>query len=223
MLDDNASTPRRGFLARLSAAAAAASGLGIFTAARDAVAAEAPDEAWLRALTGKHKTAFDVETHKNGNALAQAKNFLDAWKREYDLAPPAVNLVMGVRGTGIPIVLDDALWAKYRLGEQYGITDPVTKQPAVRNPFIAANVQPNGLVTKEQTVEALVERGVTFLVCRNTLAGATRKLVAAGLGTTAQVRGALDGGIIPNVTVVPAMVIAFTQMQQRGVAYVYAG
>lgn len=221
MFDPNAATPRRGFLARLSAAAAAAGGLGFLAPGR--AAAAAPDEAWLRGLTGKHKTTFDVDTHKNGNALTQAKNFLDAWQREYDLAPPAVNLVFAVRGTGIPIVLADALWAKYKLGEQYGITDPVTGQPAVRNPFVAANVQPKGLVTKEQTVEALVARGVTFLVCRNTIAGATRKLVAAGMGTTEQVRGALDGGIIPNVTVVPAMVIAFTQMQERGVAYVYAG
>lgn len=223
MYDANTATPRRGFLAHLSAAAAAIGGLGLLTPFRELAAAAPPDEAWLRALTGKHRTAFDVETHRNGNALVQAKNFLDAWKSEYDLAPPAVNLVMGVRGTGIPIVLDDALWAAYRLGEQYGITDPVTGKPAVRNPFIAANVQPNGLVTRDQTVEALVARGATFLVCRNTLAGATRKLVAAGMGTPAQVRAALDGGIIPNVTVVPAMVIAFTRMSERGVAYVYAG
>lgn len=226
MFDSPVPTHRRGFLARLSAAAAA--GAGLLGSSRDAFAASArdarvPDDAWLRALTGKHKTAFDVDAHKNGNALAQGKNFLDAWKAEYQLEPPTVNLVMAVRGTGIPIVLNDALWAKYRIGEQYGIVDPVTREPAVRNPFIAANVQPRGLVTREQTVEALQARRVTFLVCRNTIAGATRKLVAAGLGTTEQVRGSIDGGIIPGVIVVPAMVIAFTQMQEHGVAYVYAG
>lgn len=225
MFDSNAPTHRRGFLARLSAAAA---GLGLLSVTSDASAADvssepSPDESWLRALTGKHKTAFDVDAHKNGNALAQAKSFLDAWKAEYQLEPPTVNLVMAVRGTGIPIVLNDALWARYRIGEQYGIVDPVTKEPAVRNPFIAANVQPRGLVTREQTVEALQARRVTFLVCRNTIAGATKRLVAAGFGTTEQVRGSIDGGIVPGVIVVPAMVIAFTQMQEHGVAYVYAG
>lgn len=217
--------PRRGFLVRLSAAAAG--GLGFLTSGRALNAAAridpGPDEAWLRALTGKHRTAFDVEAHKNGSALMQAKSLLDSWQAEHRLAPPAVNLVMAVRGTGVPIVLSDALWARFRLGEQYGVTEPGTGAPAVRNPFIAANVQPHGLVSRDQTVEALQARGATFLVCRNTLAGATRRLVAAGLGTTEEVRGALDGGIIPDVTVVPAMVIAFTQMQERGVAYVFAG
>ena len=225
MFDPHTPSPRRNFLARLSAALATTSGLGLLAPAREAEAAQAapPDEAWLRGLTGKHKTVFDVETHKNGNALIQGKNLLDAWKTEYHVEPPAVNLVLAVRGTGIPIVLNDAFWAKYRLGEQYGITDPVTKAPAVRNPFIAANAQGQGFVTAEQTVEALQARGVTFLVCRNTMAGATRKLVAAGMGTTAQVRASLDSAILPGVTVVPAMVVAFTQMQERGVAYVFAG
>jgi len=224
MFDVPARSPRRRFLARLSAlAAAGVSWPAAVRADETTVMKGTPDDTWLRALTGKHKTAFDVETHKNGNALQQGKSMLDAWKSEYQLEPPAVNLVMAVRGTGIAIVLTDALWAKYKLGEQYGIIDPVTKVAAVRNPFIVANVQPKGLVTKEQTVEALQARQVLFLVCRNTIGGATRKLVAAGMGTTEQVRSAIEGGILPNVTVVPAMVIAFTQMQERGVSYVYAG
>ncbi len=222
MFQSEYSTPRRSFLARLSAAAVAFTGLTLAAPAQLAHAAE-PDETWLRALTGKHKTVFDVETHKNGTALTQAKNLLDAWKNEYQVEPPLVNLVLAVRGTGIPIVLNDALWARYKLGEQYGIMDPSTKAPAMRNPFIAANLQPQGLVNAEQTVEALQERGVTFLVCRNTIAGATRKLVAAGLGTPVEVKAAIEGGIIGRVTTVPAMVVAFTRMQERGLAYVFAG
>lgn len=33
----------------------------------------------------------------------------------------------------------------------------------------------------------------------------------------------LRDGVLPGVLVVPAMVVAFTQMQERGIAYVYAG
>ncbi len=222
MFETETPSPRRGFLARLSAAAVAFSGLSIAAPATTVHAAD-PDDGWLRALSGTHKTAFDVETHKNGTALMQAKNLLDAWKNEYNVEPPKVNLVMSVRGTGIPIVLTDEVWAHYRIGEQYGIIDPVSKAPAVRNPFIAANQQPQGLIPPEQTVEALQNRGVTFLVCRNTIGGATRKLVAAGMGTADEVRATLTAGVIARVTIVPAMVVAFTQMQARGVAYVYAG
>lgn len=51
----------------------------------------------------------------------------------------------------------------------------------------------------------------------------TLSLIAAGMGTTEQVRDTLTAGMIPNVTIVPGMVIAFTEMHQRGVAYMYAG
>lgn len=120
-------------------------------------------------------------------------------------------------------MLRDEIWARYKLGEQYGIADPASKKPSIRNLYVNANVQPTGPVSAEQTIEALQRRGVMFLVCRNTIAGATRKLAAAGMGTPEQVRESLINGIVPGVIVVPAMVIAFTQMQQRGIAYVYAG
>ena len=230
MNDFNATTPRRSFMGRLAAMAASIAGVGMLGGAATLEASTmqplhlgGPDDVWLSKLTGKHKTTFDVDTHKNGGALVQGKNFLDAWRDSFGVPEQQINLVMAVRGTGIPIVLNDEVWAKYKLGEQYGITDPSTKALAVRNLFINANLQSSGPVTSEQTVEALQKRGVTFLVCRNTIAGATKKLVAAGLGTTAQVHDTLTSGMIPGVTIVPAMVVAFTEMQERGVAYVYAG
>lgn len=229
MIDLHVPTRRRGFVGRLAAVAASIAGVGALRVAPlgaetpRRTTAGGPDDVWLDKLKGKYRTTFDVETHKNGNALVQGKNFLDGWRDSFGVREQDVNLVMGVRGTGIPIVLRDEIWAKYKLGEQYGIMDPATRAPAVRNLYVHAHVQPNGPVNDEQTVEALQARGVIFLVCRNTIAGATKKLVAAGMGTTEQVRDTLTGGMIPDVTIVPGMVIAFTEMHQRGVAYVYAG
>ncbi|MGZ8458430.1 MAG: hypothetical protein ACXWZS_16435 [Gemmatirosa sp.] len=134
-----------------------------------------------------------------------------------------MNLVPGVRGTGLPLVLADALWSKYRLGERYEITDPSSRTASTRNLYTTANVQANGPVTAAQTVEALQRRGVLFLVCDNTLTGATRTLAAAGLGSPNAIRADLLAGILPGVVRVPAMVIAFSRMQERGVSYVYAG
>ena len=227
MIDLTNSTPRRGFLGRLATIAAPIVGYSLF-GARDLGAATphpegGPDMAWLDNLKGKHKTTFDADNHKNGAALVQAKNFLDAWQNSFGVPESEVNLIMAVRGTGIPLVLTDELWAKYKIGEQYGITDPATKAPSVRNLYIDANLQTNGPVNKDQTVEALRKRGVIFLICMNTIAGATKKLVAAGMGTSEQVHGSIMNGIIPGVIKVPAMVVAFTQMQERHVAYVYAG
>jgi hypothetical protein len=54
----------------------------------------------------------------------------------------------------------------------------------------------------------------------NTIAGATRKLVAAGLGGSDEIRAAIMGGLLPGVTTVPAMIVTLTQLQERGVKYI---
>ena len=218
------SVPRRGFLERLTAAALPLLALTVGPRpARAGAAGTTPDESWLRGLTGRHRTVFDVEAHKNGHALAQAKNFLDGWEQAYGVPRREVNLVLGVRGAGLPLVMADAVWAKYRLGDQYGVADPSRGAAAARNVFTAAHVQPDGPVTAEQTVEALQRRGVLFLLCNNTVTGGARRLAAAGLGSPDAIRDDILANVLPGVVVVPAMVIAFTRMQERGIGYVYAG
>jgi intracellular sulfur oxidation DsrE/DsrF family protein len=218
---------RRGFLARLATGAAAvAAGLSsprILAASTPVdtglVGTPAPGDDWMRALTGKHRTVFDLSAHKNGKPLAQAKNYLDAWRDAFHVPEHDVNLVIGIHGEGIPLVLTDALWARYRIGEQYEITEAATKVAAIRNVFAEANAVPDGPITREQSVEALQRRGVRFLICMNTIAGATKKLAAAGLGAPDDIRAALLGGLLPGVITVPAMVVALTQLQERGLKY----
>lgn len=225
MSDVNHPFPRRGFLGRVALLATPfvvgrASVLDGQASARAATGTQHLD--WLDRLTGKHKTVFDVETHRGGNALAQADSFLNAW-REAGVADSDVTLVLGVRGSGLPLVLGDAVWAKYRIGAQYALRDPRTGEPADRNLFVNASVQTGGPVTARQTIEALQQRGVVMLACMNTIRGASRKLAAAGLGTPDTIRADLLDAVLPGVVVVPAMIVAFTLMHERGVSYVYAG
>ena len=223
---DQHTTPRRHFLSRLAAGAAAvASGLalpGVLSAAAPGMARDAtrPQEGdWMRALRAKHRTVFDVAAHRNGRPLAQAKNYMDAWRDAFHVPDRDVNLVIGVHGEGFPLVLTDALWARYRIGEQYEVTDAATKAPAVVNVFTTAHVVANGPVTAEQTVDALQRRGVRFLVCMNTIAGATKKLAAAGMGAPEEIHEAIMAGLLPGVITVPAMVVALTQLQEHGLKY----
>ena len=46
-----------------------------------------------------------------------------------------LNLVIGVHGNAIPVVLTDALWTRFKIGEQYEVTDAGTKAAGVRNLF----------------------------------------------------------------------------------------
>lgn len=221
-------TARRGFIGRLLGGAAALAAMGASPRVLDAAdeAAGRPLDStahdWMDELTAKHRTVMDIAAHGNGKPLTQAKNFLDAWRDAFRTPEKGVNLVLGIHGTGIPIVLDDALWARYRIGEQYDVKDGATKQAAVRNVFRAPYAADAGLVSRDQSVEELQRRGVRFLICNNTIAGATRKLADAGMGSADEIRGAIVAGLLPGVIVVPAMVVALTQLQERGLAYIKA-
>jgi intracellular sulfur oxidation DsrE/DsrF family protein len=226
MIDSPIPTPRRSFLTRLALLTAPIAGARLPAGRRaDHTRPQSgqPDDEWLRWLTGKHRTMFDLEKHRNGHGLGQAASMLEVWRRDYRMEPPRVNIVVGARGTGIPILFSDSLWARYRLGEQYEVFRPGTKDAYDVNPFSARNVQPGGLIAAEQTVESLQRRGVLFLACRNTIAATSKRLSAAGFGPAEEVQRTIEGGLLAGVVLVPAMLVAFTQMQERGVSYVYAG
>ena len=219
-------TARRGFLGRLLGGAAGFTLLGatprrlLASDTSDSRDGFGPGDDWMQELKGKHRAVFDLSAHKNGKPLTQAKNYLDAWRDAFKVAESELNLIIGVHGEGIPIVLNDSLWARYKIGEQYEVVDGGTKSPGVRNIFGATNAAVGGLVTPEQSVEGLQKRGVRFLICMNSIAGATKKLSAAGLGGAEEIRAALMGGLLPGIITVPAMVVALTQLQERGVQYV---
>ena len=214
--NSSVSTHRRGFLARLLGGAAALSTLG---AVRAPLLAAGNDDDWMSQLTGTHRTVFDVSSHYDGKVLRQAKNFLDAWRDAFKVPEGDVNLVIGVHGDAIPMVMTDALWARFKLGEQYKVTDGSTKSAALQNVFAGDHAVAAGLIPLVQSVEALQKRGVRFLVCRNTIGSASVKFAAAGFGNADEIRQALLGGIMPGVIPVPAMVVALTQLQERGVRY----
>lgn len=218
---DAPTTARRSFLGRLVAGTMAMTVLGASSRAAmaESLTDAHPGDDWMKELTGKHRTVLDLSAHKNGKPLGQGKNYLDGWRDAFQVPERDINLLYGLHGDAIPLVLTDALWSRYRIGEQYEVTDAGTKSPATRNVFTLANASAAGLVTPEQSIESLQKRGVRFMICMNTIGAATKKLSAAGMGTPEEVKAALLGNLLPGVRVLPAMVVAFTQLQERGVKY----
>src|SRR5262249_16880536 len=102
---------RRGFIARAAAMSSMVAGL----------ARQSPSQSddWMANLNGKHRTAVDIATHRDGKPLSQARNVLDAWRDAFHVADNEVNLVLCVHGEGIPIVLTDALWERFKIADQY--------------------------------------------------------------------------------------------------------
>jgi intracellular sulfur oxidation DsrE/DsrF family protein len=206
-------TPRRGFLSRAATAlfgVVAAPSL----ASADVLASEVPaDEAWLQGLNGKHKQFFDAASGRDGRALGRVANFLNAYAEAYGMKDVDLSVVFGAHGAALPLVMNDALWAKYEFGRRYAENDPVTRAPATRNPFASGG---------DMSVARLQERGVRFIVCLRSIRRLSGEL-APNAATAEQVRQEIIAHLLPGVTPVPAMIVATNRAQEAGLTYVYAG
>src|SRR5215472_5119646 len=148
-----ATSPRRGFIGRLIGGAASLLAAGSTPRLLGAATAPgAPGDDWMKTLTAPHRTVFDVAAHRNGKPLGHAKNFMDGWRDAFKTPEHDVNLVMGIHGEAAPFVLNDTLWERYKIGQQYEVTDGETKTAAIRNVFTSAHAVPATLVTPDQTI-----------------------------------------------------------------------
>jgi intracellular sulfur oxidation DsrE/DsrF family protein len=222
---DQLNTHRRGFLGTIAAAAAA--GLASLTPLRAAAAAPRPDplsgaadpafEAWLNRITGRHKMVFDAPEVNSGMPVIWPRVWLNGNNDNYGTTDAQNSGVVILRHAAIPLAMQDALWAKYKLGEVFSLKDG--DLPATRNTF--AKTMP--LPLPGTGVEQLLAQGVMFGVCNVALtiySGA----VAQKMGMDpAAVKADWVAGLIPGCQVVPSGVLAVSRTQEKGCGYCFAG
>jgi len=209
-------TDRRGFVSAIAALS-----VGAALGPPPAPQAESPaSDAWLDRLKGKHRQLFDAPEPDGGAVLRHARNYLDTWREAYGVPERDISLIVVLYSRTVPLGLQDAMWAKYKLGAALSITDSTTTAPLVRNYF--AHPQPGdpaGDGTPESSIESLQRRGVVFALCNNSLKRWSGRLEKQGMGTAAQVHDDLAAHALPGVVIVPAAYIAMTKAQEHGFAY----
>src|SRR5436189_1013565 len=113
---------RRAFLGRAIGSAALA---GLPIAALRA-AGTGPDD-WINEVKGTHRCLFDFPQHKNGAPLLHILNYLNTYNEAYKSAPGSVGAVGTFYSIGqqasIALAFNDAMWAKYQLGEYLSLKD----------------------------------------------------------------------------------------------------
>lgn len=207
-------SPRRSFLTRLAAAAAAFGVGGAAPAAAltaSAPASSAQDEPWMKRLTAAQRVIFHSHEPTNGQALTWARTFLDAQKSAYGRRDDESNVLVGLNGKSIGLVFNDALWAKYPIAQTLGMT---------------GTANPNG-PAGSNAVAQLQSRGVTILVCQNSLRASGQRFLPEPQRSDAAARTAFAdearANLLPGVEIVPAMVATLQMAQDRGCRYIYAG
>ena len=227
-------THRRGFLGRIIGAAAA---LGVAGGGQRAEAQQTGPDDWIKSVKGTHRCLFDFPQHKNFAPLLHILNYLNTYSEAYKTGPGQAGAVgtfysMGTQSS-LPLAFNDAMWAKYSLGDYLGLKDASGK-PYTRNVFNKPT--PNDLHLLMQAfqtptipafagampglgIENLQKMGTTFLLCANAFGGWCEELAARGKGKSADLQKELSANLLPGVIMVPAMVIAIEKAQGAGIAY----
>ena len=218
------STHRRGFLGRAAAGIVGALSVPRLLEASTEVQSSDPD-AWLAKLTAPHRCLFDAPGHGAGLPQIHVLNYINTYQQAYKVPNSAVNTVFTAYGAPGPatmaIAWNDAMWAKYKVGEQIGLKDSAGK-------FVTTNVfyrtkagDPvlfNGAVAAA-SIENLQKLGTVVLMCNNAFMAWVGYLAGKGMGTAADIEKDIRANLLPGVVTVPAMVIAIEKAQGKGIAY----
>lgn len=216
---------RRAFVSHLAALAGASVLLPEVAVARGAIDSDDdpdddPDdepEAWLKALTGKHRQLFHSH-EKFGNGIFYALRFKTDYPKDYGVLPTDVNSVLAAHGKTAAVTYNDASWEKYGFGKMFDVKEtPKSDTIATRNIFLKGDEDDPG-------VEDAMNAGVVVLSCHNALRGMARSLAKGKkFGTAEEIEKDLIASLVPGVILVPAMVIAIERAQKQGCAYQFTG
>jgi hypothetical protein len=208
-------TPRRSFFGRVAGAMALGlAGFGAAPAHAQQPAGDGPN--WPGALKGRHRQVVDGYEVNGGGPLAFAYTFLVT-----NPSPGAASAVVILRHGAFPIALNSAMWAKYKIGESFKITDPETNAPAVKNPFL--NPKPGVLLVDDMALDRLIANGTVFGACNIALMVQSQKLASnAGVSAEAAAKE-WAANVVPGVTLIPSGTWGVNRAQESGCTYCAGG
>jgi hypothetical protein len=208
-------TPRRSFFGRVAGAMAlGVAGFGAPAARAQQPGADGPD--WPGALKGRHRQVVDGYEVNAGGPLAFAYTFMVT-----NPAPGAASAVVILRHGAFPLALNNAMWAKYKIGPSFNIIDPETKAPAVKNPYL--NPKPGILVVDDMAIDRLIASGAMFGACNIALLVQSKKL-AENAGVSAdEAAKEWAANVVPSITVIPSGTWGLNRAQEGGCTYCAGG
>jgi intracellular sulfur oxidation DsrE/DsrF family protein len=217
MIDPNSDVPRRGFLGTVAAAAVgltAASALAERASAATPPAVADPKlEAWFEKLkAGKHHAVFDAPAPNDGMPAVWPRVYLSTMEATYPGESGAAMVILRQA-----LALNDAVWAKYHIGEMFEIKSGTVA--ATKNPYavITDIPLPNIGVSKLLATGVLIGACDVALTVYSGMAAGKMKMDAAA------VKKEWVAGLMPGVQVVPSGVMAVARAQEFGANYIFAG
>ena len=225
-------TSRRNFLGALASGTAAVGmstigaplTAGAKTLSENLYTNDDPEE-WFKKIKGKHKIVFDVTQPHEIFPFAWPRVFLMT-NQQTGTQEKDNSVVVVLRHTAIPYAMEDRLWAKYKFGDVFKVTDPASKTSSLRNPFWkpkTGDYKVPGVGNVAIGINELQESGVMFCVCDTALTVYSAAVAQGMNGNAADVKKDWLSGLLPGIQVVPSGVWALGRAQEHGCGYIFAG
>lgn len=221
-------TQRREFLKQASLLAAGSVAVAGSLEAQGAPAAPQAqgtwDMSWAAKVTGKYRMVYDAPEIAGGVVLHQARSFLAGYTTVFGLTDADVTAVIVARHAGVPLVLNDSIWADAPWGEKEQLKDPVTGEITKKNPFVNIPAGASYAVTwADGSLDKLIARGVIVLACDLALGNAAGQLANRRKIPFQDARKLVNEALIPGVIRMPSGIFATSHAQQLGCGMMYAG
>jgi hypothetical protein len=213
---------RRSMISGLGTAAAAfalgSGSAGAQTLAKRFQPARHPQDAWLDAVEGKHRTFIDASTANGaGAAILYANNLYEANMSGYSLPERDVVVVVCLRHYATAFAFNDAIWAKYGkvMSAMLQFADPKTKAIPATN-LLSSVDYGMALPNFGVTIESVVKRGTRFAVCEMATKGLAGEVAMQTGGNPDAINKELVANTIPSSHMVAAGVLAVNRAQEYG-------
>ena len=186
------------------------------------VRAAAWDLSWIDLIAkATDRAVFDWPTPgdpADPQVLYFAERYLDNCAVIYGSRNYDARVVLNIRTTAVGAALTDSAWERYSLGAEYNVKDPVTREPAVRNPFWHRAPDPAPGV-KLPTLEDLLKRRAIVLVCDFALAHLASRLATKSGRNADEIHRDLEAAFVPSAFAVPSGIFGLARAQNAGCAY----
>jgi hypothetical protein len=193
-------------------------GLGSAPTRAAAVAEDGSD--WPGTLKGQHRQVVDAYAPNDGFPLAFAFTFLATNGPASTGVVPATAVVV-LRHMALPLALDHTMWEKYKIGQSFGIVDPETKAPAVKNPFLRP--KPGVLTFDEMAIDRVLASGAVIGACGIALKMGSGKLAKNANVSAEEAAKEWAANVIPGITVIPSGTWGVNRAQEHGCTYCAGG
>ena len=210
-------SPRREFLGQLGLIAITAK-VHPTVARAESSAVPDWDMSWVeRVSAAPYKAVIDT-TKVQDDELLVALDIMDTFRDVYS-APEQTRVVVVFRHFAAAMGLNDAMWQKYPIGEERNVTDPDTKAPAKRNPYLRAGASAKESWAVNSRIEPLVTRGVTFLMCNRATMALASTLAKKVNKPLEEVQNDLRANVVHGAILMPNGIFALIRAQNAGCAF----